>query len=947
MGSILRRCFPGILISLIITISSSAQSFSIDGIEGIEFDTSNGDFAVTLTSDDDFSVFGISIAAESLSFSYTSSSNNFTISGSTSASFDGEEITADLTLSITDEAVDDITLGVTADFEIKSLTISPDNFTFEYDIANSQFEMYGDVTLKIGDDDITANMGDADDPGLVFDGSSITQVNIGVTTDFSLSGLKIEVTDMGVEWDSDESTNYNIYGDANLSIDSETVDVDFGDFSDPGIVIKNGSLHSFEVVVNSDLTFGNLEVTTDDVDIKYSNDIFEVTGTITIDEVFSLSVTLGSDDQAGLEIDVSGSEPTFKIEDLTIDIEHANLGTIDLKNFELEFNSDGIVESDLDVVFPSGTEIDATISFVDVNGVAELDGISIAYTADDIEEALELFEGVQIAYASGSVENLTNTSNLEISAELDLIYGGGVTIDNTSATLLETGTDVTVTSTYFVFSSSVNVGAYESGDDWDSLLGDGSIYMLVNFSSSVLAVVDVDIPSDPMVSADATVYLDSSGDFDALIDVTFYVPSSIPFIGGDKLGSVDGAIRYKADDISDSYAAGWTKIKVLWTKYYLGAKYKFKTRSVSTFDSKSTINDIKDDIDDDTSGKLVASTNRYINSYHTFEVYDDPVTPTMLLISADWGDEIDSVLVNVVGPEGVYELTRTFALTDTNTTTVPEFGYEENMNWVTNDTAAVFVLTSPSAFSEEEIPHTTLIDGRYQVVISMPADQAPDSVNLTVSPIFQSPSADVSVSKSGNNYEVDLDYWTLIPDSTHLSLYVNTENSYDSARLITHVEAENFDDEGYGSESIAYNPDFLNDQDSLYFFVVIDDGSTPPETSDIAEPFVHEPDFYGTVSFPENADSLKAGLRIFLDEDTDKSFDTHSTGGLEKFGITSEEGRFSISGIEEGTYEVRIVLPPGYRIVGGVDRFSHTEITFEGSPINLDIEIEAINEGVE
>lgn len=938
------RCVFIFLISVLFsTPSLLAQSFTIDGISGINFDTESGDYSVSIS--EDFSVFGISIAPGSLTLTYTDADKTFEIDGTTTISFDDEEIDIELDFTVVNESLESVVFNVSADFEIKELTISPDNFTFEYDISNSQFEMYGDITLKIGDDDITANMGDSDDPGLVFKNSSITHVNIGVTTDFTFYGLVIEATDVGVDWDSDHTSRYNIYGDANLSIEGETVDVDFGDFDDPGIEISKGAIHSFEVDVNSDLTFGDLEVTAVDVDIKYSDDIFEVKGEITIDELFSISVTLGDDDQAGLEIDVSGSEPTFKIDELTIDIEHANLGTIDLKNFELEFNSDGIEESDVDVVFPSGTEIDARLVFVQDNGVAKLNDITISYTADELEEAIELFEGVQLAYVSGEVDNLTDPSNLEISAEVDVIYGGGFTIDGEDVTLIETGTSISVSQNNLSISGTLNLGAYRSGDEWKSLLGDGSIFFIVDFSGgTALAIASAEIPSDPLVKATATVFLSSGGDFDALVDVTLYVPSSIPFIGGDKLGSVDGAIRYKSDDLSDSYAAGWTSITVFWKKYYLGAKYKFKTRSISTFSSHSTINDIKDDIDEDINGKIVSASNNYINSYHTFEISDDPTTPGMLLVHANWGQEIDSVLVSVIGPEGVYELTRTYALTDTNTTTVPEFGYEENMTWVTGDTAAAFLVMTPTAFSEEDIAHATMMEGRYQVIVSMPADQAPDSVSLDVFPIDQSPSVDISVSKTDNFFEIDLDYWSQNPDSSHLSVYVNTTNSYDSAKLITHVEAENFEDSGYGSESIVYSPTHIIGEDSLYFFAVIDDGANPPENSSLTEAILHAPDFYGTISFPVEADSLKEGLRVFIDEDTDNSFDTHSTGGIELFGITNSDGQFSLSGLENGTYEVRIVLPPGYRIAGGVDRFSHTEITFDGSPVELDLEIEAYTE---
>lgn len=894
----------------------------------------------------DFTMKDLTISPNDLTFRYNSTEDFFEMYGDITVTFDGEE--ADALLGSEENPgfiysngqVTHINFGITADFSVKGMGISPDNLTFQYDTAEDFFEMYGDVTFSIGNDDITAVMGDEDDPGLIVDKGTISHVNIGVTEDFEMSGLKIKTTDLGVEWNSNSSHDYHIYGDANLSIDNETIDTDFGTYNNPGIVIRNGNLHSFEVDVNSDLKFGNLEVTTKDVDIKYSSSKFEVTGKIEIDEVFSLSVTLGSGDQAGLEIDVSGSEPKFKIDDLTIDIQHANLGTVDLKNFELEFNSSGIVESDVDVILPTGSEIDAKLKFT--GSPARLDAIDISYRADNLAEAIEIFEGVQLAYLEGSVENLTHTSDLKVHGEMETIYGGGFSMDGKSATLLEMKNSVTITKYSLDVNADINVGAYRTGtDSWHYLLGHGDIDLYARFGHYAKATANVDIPGDPMIKAKATVYLDNHKDFDALVDVTFYVPHSVPIIGGKKLGSADGAIRYNGSHLSWSYAAGWVRVKTFWHTYHYGAKYYFSSRHISTFSGSSTIDHIENDIHYDESHKAISAAPEYVQSVHSFTVTDNPVVPNTMLIEANWGNEIDSVLVTVLGPEGIYELTRVVVVNQNDSTTVPDLGYEENMDWVTNDTSAVFLFTTPAAFSEEEQVHAKMLTGRYQVVVSIPKDQFQDSVAMQIIPVFQIPEADINVEKSDNLYEMDIDYWTVNPDSTFLSFYANTEASYDSAKLITHVTAEHFDDEGFGTESITYVPDHLEETDTLYFYAVIDDGVNPPTYSELTEAHIHTPDLYGTITFPSGADSLAAGLRIYVDADGDSSFDVASTGGLELFGISGEDGEFALSGLTQGTYDLRIVLPPGYRIQGKTTRFSSEVINYSGEPVELDIEIEA------
>ena len=184
-----------------------------------------------------------------------------------------------------------------------------------YSRSGEKYEMYGDITFKVGDDEIEAILGDASDPGMILKSNKIKQVNIGVSTTFKISGLKIKATDVGVDWK--DGSFYHFYGDADLSIANDDIDADFGTFSDPGVKIEKGKLHYLEVDINSDLKLGNLEVETKDLDVKYTNNKFEVRGELLVKEVFSLSVTLGSGNQGGLEIDVSGNEPKFKLEDFT------------------------------------------------------------------------------------------------------------------------------------------------------------------------------------------------------------------------------------------------------------------------------------------------------------------------------------------------------------------------------------------------------------------------------------------------------------------------------------------------------------------------------------------------------------------------------------------------------------------------------------------------------
>ena len=901
-----------------------------------------------------FSVKGITVIPQILfAFEYDQPSDHFEMYGSVAVTFDAEAINANLGDSSNpgivykNGSITHVNFGLTSDFTIKSLFISPTNLTFEYDSGSNHFEMYGDLTFRIGGDEIAANMGDAVNPGLIYQNNSIQHVNIGVTSDFSLLGMKIKTNNLGVDWNG--GFDYHIYGDADLSIENENIDADFGTFVNPGIVVRNGSLFSFEVDVNTDLKFGNFEVRAKDLDVHYANSKFQVRGEIELTEIFTLSVTLGSGGQEGLEIDVSGPEPRFKIEDLKIDIQHANLGTIDLKNFELEFNSAGIVESDVDVILPTGTEVDAKLKFV--GNPAKLNSIDITYRANNLAEAIEVFEGVQIALLEGSVTNLAYPSYLEVSGKLETIYGGGFSLAGQQATFLEMTDQVTITPSSLSFDASVNVGAYRTGEDtWHNLIGYGDINLFAQFGQYVRVRAEVRIPGDPLIEADAIAYLDNHGHFDALLGVQFLVPRWVPFIGGKHFGSVDGAIRYNRYDLYGSYGAAWVSYHIGGGRrhhrhrhtHYIGAKYDFGTRRVR-FIGKRAVNGIRSTILRE-AGKVSANESSYTlpntNIVHTFFV--EQPAPNSMLIHIDWAEPVDSAIVSVIGPEGVYELTKAVVESENDNTTAPTLGFEENMNLIVGDTTTSFIFTTPTANSDEEIKEASLLDGRYQLVLSFHRDTtAIDTVQFLT--MWQEPESNISVEKTETNrFNLTSDYWSSLPDSAFISFYAAGVGPDNEVKLLEHVPATNFNDEGYGTETFSFIPDFVNRKDTLHFFTVIDDKVNPPIKSDSSEAFIYQPDIFGQLNFPGGADSLVAGLRVFVDEDVDGSFDVASTGGLELFGITNASGHFAISGlIPKENYEVRIVLPKGYRLVGGTDRFSPKVINFEGKPVELILDIEA------
>ena len=892
----------------------------------------------------DFSFEHMTFSPDDLTFVYNHSQELYEMYGELSVTFEGETLDVNLGDSSTpglkykNNVVESIDIGVTANFRLKKLEFEPQNLTFIYRKNGKKYEMYGDVELKVEnfDANVAANLGNSSNPGFLFENGQIKHINIAVTGDFKMSGLDIRVDDLGADWDS-SSGYYHVYGSASVHVDGQSISADFGTVNDPGFVFKEGKWHYFNVDLNADFKIGNLEVIAKDLDVSCCSDgYFIIKGELEVKEVFSLAVTLGHDGQGGLFIDTSGSTPKFKLEDFTIDIEHANLGAIDLKQVKLEFNNDGIVESDVKVVFPEGWEIDSKMKFKDVHGKAEIDEISLAYRANNLDDAIEIFEGVQLSYLEGDVKNLTTPSKLEVSGGIGTIYGGGFTLDNRSATFLEMSDNVTISSKEFKIDGDVNVGAYREGtNSWHALLGSGSIDLTAYFHHYIKARVKAKYPGDPLIEADLSVYFDSHGHFDGLLDVEFIVPHWVPFIGGKHYGSVDGAVRYKKGYLHDSFGAAWVRIHTFWHTYHEGAKYNFGSRHTSSIGSGS-ISSIESTIHHDEGNRSLAGSSK------VFEFNVPQPAPNSMLIDIDWDGEVEEALVTVIGPEGTYELTKAVITQENAIDETPTMSYEENMTLIERDTVTTFLFKTPSAFSQEEIIHSNIVDGRYQLIISFPGEET-EIDTIQFKPKWQIPASNIVAAKTADNkYNLEIDYWTALPDSTYISFYVNNVNSYEEGRLINHVKATNFDELGNGTETLLYTPKYFEgNTNSLYFYAVIEDGVNPPFQSVISSVFDHEHDFYGTVTLNNPSPDLEVeGLRVFLDIDNDGNFDTASTGGIEPFSLVDENGGFSFPDLTNGTYNLRIVLPSGYRFVGETDNFSSKTVVFNGTPMQLSLTIE-------
>ena len=887
---------------------------------------------------------------------------DFEFYGSAGLTFDG--VGADISAGDADDpgltiSAGDLThlnVGVTSDVALHGLTLAPQALTFEWDEAASRYEMYGALDVTFAGDTVDALLGDADSPGLVVENGAITAVDLGITSDLSVDGLAIQTDALTFSWSG--GTTYALYGNADLSVGGDDLDADFGSADDPGIQIENGALHSLDVDVNSDLTLGDLEVKAKDLRVEYASGTFLVTGEVEITEVFEVDVTLGSGGTPGLEIDVSGTEPRFKIEDLTISIEHADLGNIDVKNITLEFTEAGVKDVEVDVAFPGGSEVDGEILFT--GDPATIDEVTVSYRADNLDDAVELFEGVQIAYISGTVENLSGsqrwihdfgpsnstevTRSPYVSATLQTIYGGGVTFDGKSATFLEMSDEVTVYDFGLQFDADVEVGAYRtSTNGWGHVFGTGSLDLVLDYDRYGYLKGSVSVP---YVTADATVYTDSHHDFDALVDVHFCFPHGSSYwpVSGKCYGSIDGAVRYKAGSPYSSYGAGWTRVKTFWHTYHPGGEYNFGHRSFS-FSLDLSTSGIESEIEsDEAEGRTTggaharAASARPAVTQHlsTFEVAADEAHS--LLLRMNWHTPLDSAYVTVVGPDGYHELMGA-TVTGEDADGLPTYDTARNFGLVVSDSLANVFVTAASTIDPSLSVRETLIPGSYTAYLSYVGGTAIDSLSVSVQPFVDEGEIALAAVEGSDarSAVLTLDYTSARPDSTTIAWY-RADSLGVEGRLIERRDGGDlFSDGRDGSLTVTYQADLVVPSDSVWFYATLDDGANPIQRSETVGPFVFQPDLSGVLTDTVASDSVAAGTLVWVDLDNDGHWDTASTGGLEPHDVVDADGSFSINGVPRGAWTVRVLLPDDYALIDPTVDDNGRLIVFRNEPVVLSI----------
>ncbi len=946
-----------LLCLLFMAVLVRAEDIEVPGVVGITLN----DTITSVTISQSFSIHGLEIEPDNLTLAYES--NVFSIYGGATVKVGTDAISvslgsdSDAGIIIDNGSVTHVNFGLTADFSMHDLTFAPDNLTFEYDKVSSQYEMYGSLTVSVGSDDIIASLGDADDPGFVIENGVLKHINIGITENFSLGGLDIDANPVGMKWDGGK--NYAIWGDILLSIASESIEADIGTGNSPGIVIKNGALHSFEATVNSDFKLGGLEVEVHNTTVGYGSGKFHLKGILKATELWSVEFDLGQDGGVGLEIDVSGSSNKFKLDDFAIEVDNVGLGAVDINELRVSFADNTIHEAIAKVTFPPGWEVDADLLFS--GNPAKLDGIDIAFVAHSIETAISIGDtGFEVVYIEGDIQNLTlQTDTLWVrfpifdpfkgivfemipvgyidgiyfKGSIGITFGGPFSLAGKSASLFYNMNTVEVTNKSLALHADVLVGAYNDGHKWHSILGDGHVSAHLVWNDYYKVTANINVPGDPYVIGEFAAKVTNSGNFGALAKVTLKVPNSVPVIGGDKLGSVSGGFRYIHNSLHSSYAAGWTSYW-FFGKHHVGAKYNLGSRHVSVIGS-GTIDDINKQLKH--ASGLKSTSGSWVKDANSFEF---PERKTSMIVQLDFGKIVDSAYVSIFGPDGFYDL-KEIDITHVGDSLVPIAEIGEDFNLVENDSTATFLIVNH--FPDYEDKHqyqTTLNPGRYDILISYKNSENVDSVDVKINHFIPNPYGTISASEAEDgSIDLDLSFWSHHPDSSMIHLYMNTDSAYEGS-LFGVTEFGIADEDGYGSLQVKYYPKQIPHGDSIYFYFSVEDSTNVPFFSEITTPITYKAPLRGKIETFE-ADSIFHGWKVFLDLNGNGSHDKDENGTYEPSTIANQSGDYYFDNLTPGIqYNLDLVLPAKYQLAGDSENEFPKVFTFDGTPLDINFKIE-------
>ncbi|QEL19615.1 Calx-beta domain-containing protein [Limnoglobus roseus] len=276
---------------------------------------SNGSLdSLNMTVDSNITVGSVGFATKGLNFTYDSRQATFSLAGTAAVTVGGIgnlSVTfgkgGNPGLVITDGSLTSLDTTVNSDISVSTVQFSTTGLRFTYAAANSQYTLAGSAAVTVGGiGSLSVTFGYQGSAGLVITNGSLDKLDMTVDTNISVKAVTFTTKGLRFTYAATNS-QYTLTGTAGVAVTGiGSLSVTFGNGTNPGLVITNGSLDKLDMTVDSNITVKSVTFTTKGLRFTYTaaNSQYTLTGTagVAITGIGNLSVTFGYNGNPGLVI---------------------------------------------------------------------------------------------------------------------------------------------------------------------------------------------------------------------------------------------------------------------------------------------------------------------------------------------------------------------------------------------------------------------------------------------------------------------------------------------------------------------------------------------------------------------------------------------------------------------------------------------------------------------
>ena len=802
-------------------------------------------------------------------------------------------------------------ITINSNVTLGDLSMQAQNLSFNYSSNPEDFSLYGNVTVSVDSVSLTGLLGNSAMPGLSLVNGQLDSLNLGVTTYFSLFGLNCNVDDLTFIYESACSTaTYIMYGSLSVSIadggSTQKIDADMGTRTDPGLTIVGSSVTDINIGLTAGFTVDGFGFDVVDAGMKYqsADATYQIFGTFTLSDVFSASVQLGTQTNPGITV----SNSVFIVNSIAISLDNVPIGAFTLNYVDISYNSEGDTwQGAAAVTFPTGWEIGAAMTFVDGN----LDNISLFYSADTSQGIAIPDTGVFITYMNASLQNLDEPASIIVSGSIVGDFGGQISIGGVTCRIFTAMGSFSADAQELVISGNYYLGAYQTNNSnpltgWTGIIGSGTARVDLNWSAGTYTASMNCSMYRGIFVVSAEMAFNDGGDLGLIATATVEVPNSVPFIGGQRLGSISFAFLYTASSNSGIVAA-WTSVNC-GINITTGFQYAYSSGSSGDFSliGAGGVNSIKNDFNSITSSD---------NSVPPVYVYSYTVT-----VPAGSGSNGISVIASWPANSGTQTLgvslpgnQTLFYFPNTTASSVPT-----NVEFLTSYTST----KSQSILVDGSATNATVLlpPGTYTFQLQSSFEFSSTScVTFTNQLYYEAPTINISsVPAKALAFTPSLTGFAagaLAPNAT-VTIYIDTNSSgYNGKSAGTFAYSVSNTTTGGSLLNVpsidlsSYAPGV-----PIYIYAVINDGTNTPVNSTYSSSIIPVPNVVGQIL--DQFGNPISGIRVFLDLNDDQNYDAPVyTNGI----LTSPGDPSMITNINGNYFFNHLEIYNGSNTANGVD----------------------------